>query len=70
MNTNYIIITDADHLVHMNSIISVCPDAPKKKQNNTIKHMSSTLNVCPNAPKKDKENVSSNRVSTVARKLF
>lgn len=32
-NFNIIIITDSDHLVHMQSIPSVCPGAPMKKQN-------------------------------------
>ena len=31
-NTNIIIITDSDHLVHMQSIPSVCPGAPKKNE--------------------------------------
>ena len=35
-NFNINIITDSDHLVHMQSIPSVCPGAPMKKQNEKI----------------------------------
>lgn len=47
MNTNtnnniFNIITDSDHLVHMQSIPSVCPGAPEKKQNKIFTHTGTT----------------------------
>ena len=43
-NTNIIIITDSDHLVHMQSIPSVCPGAPMKKQNEKISSTNTNTN--------------------------
>ena len=66
-NININIITGANHLIYMQSIPSVCPDAPKKKQINTINHIQSIPSVCPDAPKK-KQNIIF--TTTVTRKLF
>lgn len=42
MNAFINIITDTDHLVHMQSIPSVCPGAPKKKMQNGIFNSTTT----------------------------
>jgi hypothetical protein len=67
INTNINIITCTNHLIHMQSISSVCPDAPKKKRINTINHMQSIPSVCPDAPKKKQNTIFT---TTVTRKLF
>ena len=53
-NFNINIITDSDHLVHMQSIPSVCPGAPMKKQNEKISSTNTNTNTTTEIDNKSK----------------